>query len=189
MAPRASSIEATHAIGDTARMARIVGGFNRLRDPSEIVKAVIDESMAMLGGTTATVHVLSDDGDSLDLAGLAGLPPDFEGTVYASLPVDAPLPATEVLRTGEVIEVASPADCEARYPGLGDPVPIDPSFVVVPLVDADEHPFGALAIGFADGKVLDAGRAPVARRPCGPVRAGASTAPGSPRSPSIARTA
>ncbi len=149
-------IEATHAIGDMARMARVVGGFNRLRDPNEIVKAVIDESMAMLGGTTVTVHVLGDDGDSLDLAGLAGLPPDFEGTAYASLPLGAPLPATEVLRTGKVIEVSSPEDRRARYPGLNELIPIDPSFVVVPLVDADEHPFGALAIGFADGKVLNA---------------------------------
>ena len=110
----------------------------------------------MLGGTTATVHVLSDDGDSLDLAGLAGLPPDFEGTVYASLPSRRRQPATEVrapVRSSRSRRSPRPRPATS---GIGDPVLIDLSFVVVPLVDADEHPFGALAIGFADGKVLSA---------------------------------
>jgi serine phosphatase RsbU (regulator of sigma subunit) len=148
-------VDATHSLGDTARMARIVGGFNRLRQPEEIVQAVLDEALAMLDGRTATVHVLSDGGDTLEVAGMAGLPDDVVTERFGSVPLDAAVPAAEVLRTGETVTVASHAERQRRYPLLEDPnLVYDPSFVVVPLVDAEGHPFGALAIGFPDDRVL-----------------------------------
>lgn len=148
-------VEAPHALGDTTRLARIVGRLNRLRGPEDIVEAVLDECMALLGATTASVHVLSDRGDRLDLAGLKGMPPGSELAEWASLPLDAPVPATEVLRTGEVVVVSSVDERARRYAMLAEDVPLDPSFVVTPLVDGDGHPFGALAIGFGDGRLLN----------------------------------
>jgi serine phosphatase RsbU (regulator of sigma subunit) len=148
-------VDATRSLGDTARMARIVGGFNRLRRPEEIVQAVLDEALAMLDGRTATVHVLSDGGDTLEVAGMAGLPDELFSGRYGSLPLDAALPAAEVLRTGETVTVASHAERQKRYPQLEHPELVqDPAFVVVPLVDTDRHPFGALAIGFPEDRVL-----------------------------------
>lgn len=148
-------VEAPHALGDTTRLARVVGRLNRLREPADIVQAVLDECMALLGATTGAVRVLSDRGDRLDLAGLNGMPPGSGVHEWDSLPLDAPLPATEVLRSGEVVVVASASERRERYPLLDRELPIDPSFVVAPLVDGDGHPFGALSIGFADGRVLN----------------------------------
>jgi serine phosphatase RsbU (regulator of sigma subunit) len=148
-------VEASHALGDSTRLARIVGSFNRLREPTDIVYAVLDECMAMLGATTGSVHVLNDTGDRLDLAGLRGYPPGAEDMPEASLDLDAAYPVTEVLRTADVVVIASEADRHRRYPALTDSdVPLDPTLVVVPLDDGEHHPFGALAIGFADGRLL-----------------------------------
>ena len=148
-------VEAPHALGDTTRLARIVGRLNRLRRPEDIVQAVLDECMALLGATTGSVHVLSARGDRLDLAGVKGLALGTYPPEWGSLPLDAPIPAAEVLRTGEVVAVASADERRQRYNVLDGDLPIDPSFVVAPLVDGDGHPFGALATGFADGRVLN----------------------------------
>lgn len=148
-------VEAPHALGDITRLARIVGRFNRLREPAEIVQAVLDECMALLGATTGSVHVLSDGGDRLELAGLKGMPPGADVPQWATLSLDAPIPAAEVLRTGEVVVVSSVDDRRRRYAQLDGDLLLDPSFVVAPLVDGEGHPFGALAIGFADGRELN----------------------------------
>ena len=63
--PRAHFVEATHAIGDAARMARIVSRLNRLSDPNDIVDAVLGEVTAPLGAKSASIFVLSDGGGSL----------------------------------------------------------------------------------------------------------------------------
>ena len=48
---------------ENAQLARLVEGFNRSRHPDEIVRAMLDEGVTLLGGSTATVHVLADPGD------------------------------------------------------------------------------------------------------------------------------
>jgi serine phosphatase RsbU (regulator of sigma subunit) len=148
-------VEATHAIGDAARMARIVSRLNRLSDPNDIVDAVLGEVTTLLGAKSASIFVLSDGGGSLELAGLRGYPPGNEKAGLSSFPLDAPVPVAEVLQTGEMVVIGSAADREARYPLLARPeVEMSECYVVVPLVDADAHPFGALAIGFPEGREL-----------------------------------
>jgi serine phosphatase RsbU (regulator of sigma subunit) len=148
-------VEATHSIGDAARMAHIVTRLNRLSDPNDIVDTVLEESMALLGGSTSSIFVLSESGDSLQLAGLDGYPP---GNAIPSLrwfPLDANIPANEVLRTGEMVVIRSAAERTARYPLLAEPgVTFSECYIIVPLVDAEGHPFGALALGFPEAREL-----------------------------------
>jgi serine phosphatase RsbU (regulator of sigma subunit) len=148
-------VEATHAVGDTARLARIVGGLNRLRSPEEIVQAVLNEGMSLLAGRTAVIYVLSDAGDSLVVAGASGLPEGALGDSFAEVALDLPIPATEVMRTGSFVTVGSPEERRRRYPLLDHlDMALDPAFVVVPLFGSDHRPFGALAVGFADERGL-----------------------------------
>lgn len=148
-------VDATHAVGDAAHMARVVGRLNRLSDPNAIVDAVLGEVMTMLGARTASAFVLSDGGDSLELAGLRGYPPGNEKRGLSSFPLDAQVPVAEVLQTGEMVVIESAADREQRYPLLArTDVTMSDCYVVVPLVDADAHPFGALAIGFPETRQL-----------------------------------
>ncbi len=141
----------------TARMARLVEGFNRLRRPADIVRAMLDEGLTLLSGSTATLHVVSEAGDELIVAGSAGLP---EGTLeqrFGRIPLSSPLPASEVIRTGETVVVASEAERRARYPDLDSlRINFDPAFVVVPLKDAQGRPFGSMGIGFAAERTLEA---------------------------------
>jgi serine phosphatase RsbU (regulator of sigma subunit) len=138
------------------RMTRLIEGFNRLREPDEIVRAMLDEGVALLGGSTASVHVLSESGDELVVAGAVGLPTDLLVERFGRIPLSAPLPATEVLRTGMPVEVASRAERQERYPDLDSlRISYDPCFVVVPLDDAQGNTFGSLAVGFAAESALE----------------------------------
>jgi serine phosphatase RsbU (regulator of sigma subunit) len=148
-------IDATRWFGATARMARLVAGFNRLRRPDEIVRAMLDEGIELLRGNTASLHVLSEAGDELVVAGSAGLPMDTFADRFDRIPLSSPLPASEVVRTGQTVVVATEAERRARYPDLDAlRIRFDPAFVVVPLKDAQGRPFGAMGVGFADDRAL-----------------------------------
>jgi serine phosphatase RsbU (regulator of sigma subunit)/GAF domain-containing protein len=148
-------IDATRSFGATARMARLVEGFNRLRRPTEIVRAMLDEGIELLRGTSATLHVLSETGDEVVVAGSAGLPADALDERFGRIPLSSSLPASEVIRTGQTVVVSSDAERLARYPDLQSSViEFTPAFVVVPLKDAQGRPFGSMGVGFADARAL-----------------------------------
>jgi serine phosphatase RsbU (regulator of sigma subunit) len=146
-------VDATSTLGVAARLARLVEGFNGLRHPDEIVRAMLDEGIALLDGNMAAVYLLSDD--ELVLAGSARMPQELVSARFGRVPLASPLPVAEVLRTGRPVIVSTAAERRERYPEL-DAVDIayDPAFVVVPLKDATDTPFGALGVGFTDERRL-----------------------------------
>jgi serine phosphatase RsbU (regulator of sigma subunit) len=144
-------MDATRSLGATARMARLVEGFNRLRSPLDIVAATLDAAVGILRGRTATVHVLSDAGDELVIAGGTGVPADVVEERFGRIALSSPLPGAEVMRTGRPVVVSSPADRHERYPSLEVAgIEYDPAFVVVPLRDSDGRAFGVMGIGFPE---------------------------------------
>ncbi|HET9610520.1 MAG TPA: GAF domain-containing SpoIIE family protein phosphatase [Acidimicrobiales bacterium] len=137
-------------------MTRLVEGFNRLRRPDDIVRAMLDDGIELLGGSTATLHVMSETGDALMVAGSVRLPVDELGERFGRIPLSADLPAAEVIRTGRTVEVRSPAERQARYPALDAlRIRFDHAFVVVPLKDAQDAAFGAMGVGFADERAFE----------------------------------
>jgi serine phosphatase RsbU (regulator of sigma subunit) len=155
VAARGVVVDATRSLGATARMARLVEGFNSLRHPLDIVAAMLDDGVTMVGGRTATLHVLSDTGDALVSAGSVGLPEGAVEERFGRIPLSSDLPASEVMRTGRPVVVRSNSERRERYPGLdGLSINYDPAFVVVPLNDAQGRPFGAMGIGFSDETTL-----------------------------------
>jgi serine phosphatase RsbU (regulator of sigma subunit) len=141
-------VDATRSVGAAARTARLVERFNRLRHPDEIVRAMLDEGIPLLGGITGVVYVLSDE-DELVIAGATGVAEDVLHRRFGRIARGSQLPAAEVLRTGGAVTVTSHAERRRRYPQLDAPEPFyAEAFRVVPLNGADGRPFGALGIGF-----------------------------------------
>jgi sigma-B regulation protein RsbU (phosphoserine phosphatase) len=138
------------------RLARLLAGFNRLRRPDDIVRAMLDECVELFGARTGTLYMLSEAGDELVVAGSAGLPPGVLDGHFARLPLVSPLPASEVVRTGQPVVLGSSAERRERYPELDRlDMDIDPAIVVLPLKGAQGDAFGALGLGFADGHAPD----------------------------------
>jgi sigma-B regulation protein RsbU (phosphoserine phosphatase) len=143
------------SLGGT-RLVRLLAGFNRLRRPDEIVRAMLDEGVDLPGARTATLYMLSDAGDELVVAGSAGVPPGVLDGHFARLPLTAPLPASEAVRTGQPVVVGSPAERRDRYADLDRlAMDLDPAFVVLPLKDAKGVTFGALGVGFTAEQAPD----------------------------------
>jgi sigma-B regulation protein RsbU (phosphoserine phosphatase) len=136
---------------DDARVTSLVEGFNRSRHPDEIVRAMLDEGVELLGGRTATMYLLSDVGDELVIAGSTGLPMGVLVERFGRVPLTSLLPAAEVVRTGEPVVVTSEAERRERYPDLDSlRIQFDPVLVIVPVKDAGGRPFGSMAVSFDD---------------------------------------
>jgi serine phosphatase RsbU (regulator of sigma subunit) len=152
-------IDATRSLGMAARragMARLVERFNGLRHPDEIVGAMLDEGIPLLGGRSAVLYVLSDD-DELVVAGATGVSQDLLRARFGRIARGSPLPAAEVVRTGRPVVVGSTAERRQRYPQLDAPELVyADAFVVAPLKDAAGQPFGSLGVGFEDDGRLHA---------------------------------
>jgi serine phosphatase RsbU (regulator of sigma subunit) len=141
-------VDATRSVGAAARTARLVEGFNRLRHPDEIVRAMLDEGVPLLGAATGVVYVLSNE-DELVVAGASGVAEDVLQARFGRIRRGSPLPAAEVMRTGRDVTIASPAERRRRYPQLDAPDGFfKDALRVVPLHDAEGQPFGVLGIGF-----------------------------------------
>ena len=174
--PGAGDGHAPSTSSANAGFARLVEGFNRSRRPAEIIRAMLEDGIELLGGSTATLHVLSEAGDELVLAGSTGVPAEALSERFGRISLSSGLPAAEVIRTGEPVAVSSATDRRERYPDLDSlRFAIDPTFVVLPLKDALGRPFGSMGVGFDNPRSAPAGRGgpgPVRERG-GPVRSGA----------------
>jgi serine phosphatase RsbU (regulator of sigma subunit) len=149
-------VDASRSYGSTARLARLVEQLNTLRREDDIIRAVLSEGVGLLGGHSATVHVLDDSGSELVMMGSVGVPPDEVLEVYGRLPVDAQLPAIDAMRTGEVVVVRTSTERHERYPLMDkSSTAWDPSFVVVPMYRATGEPFGVIGVGFASEAAVD----------------------------------
>ena len=147
---------ASSADRSTAGMARLVEGLNRLRRTDDIVRAMLDEGVALVRGRSASLHVLADGDDELVVAGATGVPVDAVSERFGRIPLSSPLPAAEVVRTGEIVVVTSAVERRDRYPDLDTArIDYDATFVVLPLKDALGQPFGSMGVGFAGDRTID----------------------------------
>lgn len=142
-------VDASRSLGTTARLARLVENLNQLRREEDIIRAVLSEGVSLLGGHSATVHVLDDACSELVMMGSVGVPPEDLLEAYGRLPLDAPLPAIDAMRLGAPVILRTMEERQERYPMMDDSkVDWDPAFAVVPMYRATGEPFGVLGVGF-----------------------------------------
>lgn len=141
----------------TVGMARLVEGFNRLRRTDDIVRAMLDEGVALVRGRSATLHVLADGVDELKVVGATGVAIEAVSERFGRIPLSSSVPAAEVVRTGEIVVVTSAEERRERYPDLDAArIDYDATFVVLPLKDESGRPFGSMGVGFPADRTVDA---------------------------------
>lgn len=149
-------VDATRSLRSTARLARLGETLNQLRSEEDIVRAVLAESVAILGGSSGAVYVIEEETADLIMIGSIGLPADALLEEFARLPADAPLPGPDALRTGKPVIIRTPDERKRRYAALAsDRVPFAPAIAVVPMYDASGEPFGVLGMGFPAAEIID----------------------------------
>jgi serine phosphatase RsbU (regulator of sigma subunit)/anti-sigma regulatory factor (Ser/Thr protein kinase) len=133
----------------TGRLARAVGS-------EEVADILLRQGVAAMGGTTASLCMLAADGETVEIVHQVGYPEEVTSH-WQTFPVSADLPASEAIRTGEIVVLRSMTERYERYPAfLGTPVLDDPGLACVPLAVDPERVLGAIAVSFPEREISEA---------------------------------
>ena len=115
--------------------------------PEETIDVLLDHALPALGADAGAVALIDRRSTDLRLAGSRGYSAAGVGR-FLQMPLDAGLPITEVVRTGDPIWLADSDELFQRFPMLpGDRSDFN-SIAIVPLSVAG-RPFGAVSLSFS----------------------------------------
>ncbi|MEI7743023.1 MAG: ATP-binding protein [Chloroflexota bacterium] len=138
------------------RLLLVANALAQSLDPHAVSDRILQAAGAVLGAPLGWVAVATGDGAAVEILHALG----YDETVLRSwtrVPLDSPVPMTEVIRTGIPIYHASAAERHAAYPMLersAAPRTETEGSAVVPLV-FEGRAFGALSVAFREPRVLD----------------------------------
>lgn len=129
----------------------------RAVDARSVAEAVLTEGVPALGGRTGSILLVADDGETVEIVHEIGYRDEIKER-WHSFPLAASLPASDAIRTGEIVLLNGPEDRDARYPVFrGTPMIRDLAVAIAPLIDEDGTAFGAMVVGFPEPRTFDAG--------------------------------
>ncbi len=132
-------------------LRRVSSELARLHSWDDVAAYVVSGAVQLLGGNTGSLCLLTADKRELEIIAEHGYSLEVSA-VWTRFRVDAPLPASEAVRTGKAVFITSPEDRDARYPIFVDhPVVQDAAYAIEPLV-VDGRTLGALVIGFEQSR-------------------------------------
>jgi PAS domain S-box-containing protein len=100
-----------------ARLQQVTTALSDADEVEEVLDVVIAHATTLVGARNAAVCLLRDDGHTVETVRLVpDLGPDHDG--WALFDVADPTPASEALRTGEVVFAADLAERDRRWPAL-----------------------------------------------------------------------
>lgn len=144
-AERASRAEALLAAERLSRLQRITEALSGALDVDGVADVVLGELADGLGRHTRHQSLWVVEGFNLRL--VRGWPRmESLGDEFEIFGLDATLPASEAVRTGQAVWIYSREEAVARYP-LVRGLPLAASYAVLPLVSNDRA-LGVLALGF-----------------------------------------
>src|SRR5438552_4959301 len=143
--------------GDRDRMLRRLSAeLTRLYSWGDLVSYVLGAVVQVLGGNTGSLCLLTPNRRELEIVADQGYSAEVRA-VWTTFRVDAPLPASEAVRTKQAVFITSPEDRDVRYPIFrNQPVVEDAAYAIEPLV-VDGRAIGALVVGFDKPREFSAG--------------------------------
>jgi len=122
--------------------------------PSESVGEVLDEvsrTVDRFDAHAVWLSLVDDSGQTLRTAASSGAEP--QAARQPDVPLTAPLPPAEVVRTGEPDFLTTRTDVRDRFAELLEAMPDLGSVALLPLTAGDER-LGVLGVGFTDERAL-----------------------------------
>ena len=111
------------------------------------IKCLLDHAVGGLGADAGAVGLIDSTGREIELVGSVGYTEAGIGS-WKRFPLDADVPMSIAIRTGDAIWTESATELARRYSGLADANILFASLAVIPLAVEDE-PFGAVALSFS----------------------------------------
>ena len=128
-------------------LRRLSAELARLHTFDEVTAYILGAVVPLLGGNTGSLCLLTDDGRELEIVAEHGYSLEVTA-VWSKFRLDAPLPASEAVRTRGAVYITSPEDRDTRYPiFLEQPVVQDEAYAIEPLL-VEGRALGVLVVGF-----------------------------------------
>jgi PAS domain S-box-containing protein len=123
-------------------------------EPEEVVGVVLREALAALDADAGTVGMLDENEETIRVSGYSGY--SSAGIAqWETFSIDAPLPLSEVMRTGKPLWVVGKEALLRRYPELARTEIAPGSRAFVPLV-VHGRAFGAISLRFREARSFPA---------------------------------
>jgi PAS domain S-box-containing protein len=154
-AEHSARVAAEVAAARLAGLQAVTAALSRALDRAEVADAVFHHGLRHLGGNTGSLCLVAPGGTTVDIVHAMGYSDPVKES-WQSFPLAAALPASEAIRTGELVLLRSTAELRERFPmPPGAPLVGDQAHAIMPLPDEDGVPFGALVVGFAQPRDFD----------------------------------
>jgi PAS domain S-box-containing protein len=141
------------AAGRLARLQAVTSGLADARTSSEVADVIVVHSAGGLGAASGAVCLVAPDGERLEVVRHVGYEPSAIER-YQTFSLDAPLPASEALRTREMILLGSLEERYERFPALRSMTSHNASFAAVPLF-VQGRPAGVITLGWPEPRHFD----------------------------------
>jgi PAS domain S-box-containing protein len=137
-------------------LERVAGQRDRLQAVANALAQSLEAACAVLEAPQGWVVVLAADGAAVEMLTAVGFSPEVVAP-WARVPLDIPVPMTEVIRTGTPLFHRTAAERRAAFPALAIPqqgTPDSEGSAVIPL-GFEGRTTGALAVSFREPRTLD----------------------------------
>jgi PAS domain S-box-containing protein len=141
-------VEGIEAADRARRLQRVAERLAEAVTPEEVLDAVLSEGVRAAEARAGAIGVLSADGTSVELLAQQGYDPAVM-TGWASFPLDADLPMSQVVRTGAALFIPSLRERNELFPALAHQGQEGHAVVVLPLA-VGGRVFGAMSLSFDD---------------------------------------
>jgi PAS domain S-box-containing protein len=143
-----STAEGIEAADRARRLQRVAERLAEAVTPEEVLDAVLTEGVRAAEARAGAIGVLSADGKSIELLAQQGYDPAVM-IGWASFPLEADLPMSQVVRTGAALFIPSVRERNELFPALAHQGQEGHAVVVVPLM-IEGRVFGAMSLSFDD---------------------------------------
>jgi PAS domain S-box-containing protein len=142
MTPRVRSLR------DSRRAERVSAALADAITLDDVADVIVKHAIPALGASAGAIFQLREDGSALDLVRESGYAPQWSSE-WRHVPIDAALPLTEAVRTGNPIFIESESEWDSRFVEAGPLRALAGSraWAALPLV-AEGHVLGALGLSF-----------------------------------------
>ncbi len=135
-----------------ASLQALTSSLAALTEPAEVAEVVLVQGVAELGATTASLCLLCDDGETLEVAADVGYPTEVTDR-WGHFQLASATPAGDATREGAGIYISTLEELYARYPIFeGGAIVGDQALAVLPLTTIGTGPMGAMVFGFAQSR-------------------------------------
>ncbi len=111
--------EAEHTAERIARLQAITAALAGALTPEQVIRIIVEQGFEVLGGSGGGMALLTEDGTTVETFAYPLLDSEISQR-FQNVPLDASLPMTDAIRTGQPVWIETIEEYEQRYPHVVD---------------------------------------------------------------------